>query len=328
MEQQMEQQMEAALRDRISAQQMKTVYHSDICTVREYKDESCALIQASYAVFPGITLIYKDYRGAGVTRSVISPGPNILSIEHCMEGRVEFRMNEECFFLTAGDVVLRRTDGASRNIHFPAEVHRGININIDLNQVPHCLNCILSDVDVEPRRLLQKFGLEDRAFHYLRKNKHLSHIFEEFYAIPEPVRRGYLKVKVLEVLLFLTGMELPEYDDPKRKLSQAQVRIAKDAHAYLAEHMNEHITIAELARQFRVSQTQLKDSFRLVYGTSVQGFISQLKMKTAATLLHSTDRKIADIAAEFGYANASKFSTAFQRVMGKTPAQYRMENGS
>lgn len=313
-------------RNTVSAEQMNTVYQSEICTVKEYRDEFGALIRAQYAVFPGITLLYKDYRLGGCTCQVVSPAPNILSIEHCMEGRVEFRMNEECFFLTAGDVVLRRTDGASRNIHFPAEVHRGININIDLNQVPRCLNCILSDVDVEPRRLLQKFDLEDRSFHYLRKNKHLAHIFEEFYAIPEPVRKGYLKVKVLEVLLFLTGMELPEYDNPRRKLSKTQIQIARDAHTYLAAHMNEHITIAALAQQFRISQTQLKDSFRLVYGTSVQGFICELKMKAAAEILTRTDRKIADIAAEFGYANASKFSTAFQRVMGKTPAQFRLDN--
>ena len=309
----------------IFADQMNPVYQSDICTVKEYKNEFGTLIRAQHTVFPGISLLYKDYRLGGCTCRVVSPAPNILSIEHCMEGRVEFRMNEECFFLTAGDVVLRRTDGASRNIHFPAEVHRGININIDLDQVPRCLNCILSDVDVEPRRLLQKFGLEDRSFHYLRKNKQLSHIFEEFYAIPEPVRKGYLKVKVLEVLLFLTGMELPEYDNPRRKLSKAQIQIARDAHAWLAAHMNEHITIAALAQQFGISQTQLKDSFRLVYGTSVQGFICELKMKAAAGILTQTDRKIADIAAEFGYANASKFSTAFQRIMGMTPAQYRTE---
>ena len=313
------------LHNTISAEQMNTVYQSEICTVKEYADELGILIRAEHTVFPGITLTYKDYHRS-CTYSVVSPAPNILTIEHCQEGRVEFRMNDESFFLTAGDVVLRRTDGASRNIRFPAQVHRGININIDLNQVPRCLNCILSDVDVEPRRLLEKFGLEDRAFHYLRKNKQLSHIFEEFYAIPEPVRKGYLKVKVLEVLLFLTGMELPEYDNPKRKLSKAQIQIARDAHAWLAAHMNEHITIGALARQFGISQTQLKESFRLVYGTSVQGFICELKMKAAADLLIQTDRKIADIAAEFGYANASKFSTAFQRVMGKTPAQYRQES--
>lgn len=321
----MEYQNSSAKHSLITMDQMTEVYRSETCPVREYADEYGTLTRAQHIVFPGITLTYKDYHRKSAY-NVVSPTPNILTIEHCQQGRVELRMGHESFFLTAGDVVLRRTDGAARNIHFPAEVHRGIHINIDLDQVPRCLNCILSDVDVEPGKLLQKFGLEDKGFHYLRKNRKLSHIFEEFYDIPEPVRKGYLKVKVLEVLLFLTGMELLEYDDPRRRFSASQIRVAGDAQAFLAAHMNEHITIAALARQFRVSQTQLKDSFRLVYGTSVQGFICELKMKAAADLLTRTDRKIADIAAQFGYANASKFSTAFQRVMGKTPAQFRQDN--
>lgn len=309
----------------ISPEQMEIVYQSNSCTVSRYEDELGSLVKARHTVFPGITLLYKDFHRGSSTIRIGSPGSNILVIEHCLEGRVEFQLNDESFYLTAGDVVLRRTDGAKRCIHFPAEVYRGINIHIDLEKTPQCLACILTDVDVEPATLLKKFGLEDNTFHFLRKNEHLAHIFKEFYSIPESVKKGYLKVKILEILLFLTGMELPEYDIPKRRLSKTQVRIAKDAHAYLAEHRNKHMTIAELAKHFGTSQSQLKDSFRLVYGTTVQNFICEQKMHSAAVLLRETDRKIADIAAEFGYANASKFSTAFQRVLGKTPAQYRIE---
>lgn len=307
-------------------EQMETTYQSNACTVRQYEDDQGTLVRAEHTVFTGITLYYKEYCRAGSTLILQSPGPNILVVEHCLEGQVEFQMDEENYYLTAGDVLLRRTNAAHRQIHFPARTYRGINIHIDMEKTPRCLACILSDVDVEPGKLVRKFGLYENTFHFLRKNEHLSHIFREFYSIPETVKQGYLKVKVLEVLLFLTGMELPECDSPKRKLSKHQVQVAQNAHRYLAAHMNEHITIVELARQFRVSQTQLKDSFRLVYGTSVQGFICQQKMRAAAEILKRTDRKIADIAAEFGYANASKFSTAFQRVMGKPPAQYRLEN--
>lgn len=309
----------------IHPEQMEIIYQSEACTVSRYEDAQGALVKAHHRIFPGITLLYKDFHRGSSTIRIGSPGPNILVIEHCLEGRVEFQMNDESFYLTAGDVVLRRTDGAKRSIHFPSEAYRGINIHIDLEKTPRCLACILSDVDVEPATLLKKFGLEDNSFHFLRKNEHLAHIFKEFYSIPESVKKGYLKVKILEILLFLTGMELPEYDIPKRRLSKTQFRIAKDAHAYLAEHRNKHMTIGELARHFGISQTQLKDSFRLVYGTTVQSFICEQKMRAAAVLLRETDRKIADIAAEFGYANASKFSTAFQRVLGRTPAQYRIE---
>ena len=310
----------------ISIAQMGITYQSNTCTVMRYEDGQGTLVRAEHTVFPGITLNYKEYCRAGSTLILQSPGPGILVVEHCLEGQVEFQTEEGNYYLTAGDVLLRRTNAARRQIYFPARTYRGINIHIDMEKAPKCLACILSDVDVEPGKLVRKFGLHENTFHFLRKNEHLSHIFREFYSIPEAVKQGYLKVKVLEVLLFLTGMELPEYDSPKRKLSKHQVLVAQNAHRYLAAHMHEHITIGALAKQFQVSQTQLKDSFRLVYGTSVQGFICEQKMKAAAELLKRTDRKIADIAAEFGYANASKFSTAFQRVMGKPPAQYRLEN--
>lgn len=306
--------------------QMEVTYQSKTCLVSRYEDGRGILVRAEHTVFPGITLYYKEYCRTGSTLILPSPGPNILVVEHCLEGQVEFQMDEENYYLTAGDVLLRRTIAAQRQIHFPAGAYRGINIHIDMEKTPKCLACILSDVDVEPGKLVRKFGLHENTFHFLRKNDHLSHIFREFYSIPEAVKQGYLKVKVLEVLLFLTGMELPEYDSPKRKLSKHQVLVAQNAQRYLAAHMNEHITIGALAKQFQVSQTQLKDSFRLVYGTSVQGYVCEQKMKAAAEILKRTDRKIADIAAEFGYANASKFSTAFQRVMGKPPAQYRLEN--
>lgn len=310
----------------ISMEQLEITNRSDFCTDRRYEDDLGSLVRAEHTVFPGIILCYQEYCRSGSTLKLQSPEQNILVIEHCLEGQMEFQMGDAHYDLAAGDVLLRRTNGAQWQIHFPAKIYRGIHIHIDMDMTPNCLACILSDVDVEPDRLVRKFGLHENTFHFLRKNEHLSHIFREFYSIPEAVRQGYLKVKTLEVLLFLTGMELAKYNSPKRKLSKHQLQVAKAAHAFLDQHMNEHITIAELARQFQVSQTQLKDSFRLVYGTSVQGFICGQKMKAAARILKQTDRKIADIAAEFGYANASKFSTAFQRVMGKPPAQYRLEN--
>lgn len=47
------------------------------------------------------------------------------------------------------------------------------------------------------------------------------------------------------------------------------------------------------------------------------------KMHSAAQLLIHTEKSIAEIAEEFGYSNTSKFSAAFQAVMGDTPGDYR-----
>lgn len=123
-----------------------------------------------------------------------------------------------------------------------------------------------------------------------------------------------------------TWNSLPQNRAPqKSRMNHAQTVLANGVCQYLQEHLHGRITIEELAKQFGVSPTQLKTSFRGVYGTSVQTYHRELKIHAAAKLLRSTNRTVLDIASEFGYANGSKFAAAFQRVMGVTPNEYRMK---
>lgn len=39
-----------------------------------------------------------------------------------------------------------------------------------------------------------------------RSSASVEHIFSELYSVPEEIRKGYFKVKVLELLLFLSAL--------------------------------------------------------------------------------------------------------------------------
>lgn len=60
-----------------------------------------------------------------------------------------------------------------------------------------------------------------------------------------------------------------------------------------------------------------------VYGMPVVSFLRAQKMQCAAQVLIHTQRSIQDIAAEYGYENEGKFSTAFK---GDSPSVYRKEH--
>lgn len=92
---------------------------------------------------------------------------------------------------------------------------------------------------------------------------------------------------------------------------------------YLMDHMDRHITIRQLSEVFHVSQTQLKNSFKKVYGTSVYAYIRTEKMWAAARMLRETNETVLEIAGRYGYNNGSKFAKAFSDVMGMTPKEYR-----
>ena len=87
--------------------------------------------------------------------------------------------------------------------------------------------------------------------------------------------------------------------------------------------MDEHITISELSAALHASETQIKESFRAVYGESVYSFARTMKMHAAALALRESYATVLDIAGRFGYSNSSKFAKAFADVMGVSPSEYR-----
>jgi AraC-like DNA-binding protein len=82
-----------------------------------------------------------------------------------------------------------------------------------------------------------------------------------------------------------------------------------------------------MSDRFHVSQTHLQNAFKGVYGIPVSSYIRILKMQSAALRLIHTDIAVLEIAAEFGYSNAGKFASAFHRIMGETPGEYRKMHG-
>ena len=131
-----------------------------------------------------------------------------------------------------------------------------------------------------------------------------------------------MKIKILELFLVLSGIDPGTREEPP-VLSGLQVRIAKEAAAYMAENLDRRITIGELAERFHVSQTHLKQAFKGVYGVPVYSYIRIQKMQRAALMLIHSERPILEIANECGYDNGSKFASAFREIMGETPTDYR-----
>ena len=153
-----------------------------------------------------------------------------------------------------------------------------------------------------------------------RSSASVEHIFSELYSVPEEIRKGYFKVKVLELLLFLSALPT---ERRRPAYSGAQVRLASAVSEYLLSATEERPTTAELSAKFHASATQILQSFQGVYGMSPAAFLRAQKMHAAAELLHSTDRTVLDIAGQFGYDNASKFARAFRSVIGVSPNAYR-----
>lgn len=272
-------------------------------------------------IFPGIEILYDDVHAQKCPVRQSSDG-NILEITHCCEGRIERAFREEFCYLSPGDLSIALDADLGGDAYFPLAHYRGIRIRINLDRAPRCLSCFLDDVEVSPQALARKFCSGSSCF-IARSNESIAHIFSELYNVPDSIRKGYFKVKILELLLFLSAMPVETAETRQHIVSRAQVALAKAVCTYLTAHMDSRIPLEQLSAHFHVSGTQIKTSFRLVYGVSLYAYMRRQKMESAALMLRDTERSVLEIAGCFGYDNGSKFSKAFKDILGVPPAAYR-----
>ncbi len=277
----------------------------------------------TYTVFQGIELTFYAIHSQSIT--VPASSSRTLEIIHCREGRMEFGSEQDPYYLSPGDIALAcQSSEHPQERMFPMRHYHGLSIHINMDIAPTCLSCFLDDVSVRPEAIAEKF-CSDSPYFVARSTPQIAHIFTELYEVPEQIRSGYFKVKILELMLFLSDM-LPAKEIQRAAVSRSQVEIAKKVSQYLSEHITQKITLDDLAQEFNASVSHIQNSFKLVYGASVAAFIRNQRMHEAALLLQTTDRTIADIAGEFGYDNASKFAKAFRDIMEMTPNEYRKAN--
>ena len=103
--------------------------------------ENNKLRMTAYTVFPGIELIYNDIHTDLPLQQ--HNRDNILAVNHCHEGRIEYQNGEESFFLAPGDLSVSRTSAELTIARFPTGHYHGITVQIDTARSPDCLSCIL-----------------------------------------------------------------------------------------------------------------------------------------------------------------------------------------
>ncbi|TVR48644.1 MAG: AraC family transcriptional regulator [Puniceicoccaceae bacterium] len=94
---------------------------------------------------------------------------------------------------------------------------------------------------------------------------------------------------------------------------------------YMRNHLGEPITRDEVARQAGISPGHFSRLLKERTGRSFTELLRQCRIDLACDLLRSTERSLAEIAAECGFCDQSYFTRVFQDVKGTTPKQFRSD---
>lgn len=102
--------------------------------------------------------------------------------------------------------------------------------------------------------------------------------------------------------------------------------LAKDIIKYLRENYRENVTGKMLSDIFKYHPYHISREIKKATGLSLKAYLIDLKIKTAASMLSSTDKSITQIALECGFSDAAYFTKIFKRYKNHTPKEYRLKN--
>jgi AraC-like DNA-binding protein len=119
----------------------------------------------------------------------------------------------------------------------------------------------------------------------------------------------------------MTGLQLVRPARMARPHLSAEARVLRSAKTLVARR--EAGTIADLAREAGLGQSQFFTLFRKVNGRSPRQFqIDNLIDEALDRLVNGSD-PVSEIAHALGYLNVSSFNRLFKRRFGITPTEFR-----
>lgn len=276
----------------------------------------------SFHVMPGIEVIYNDVQLLEPFHKTMKMNVDCIEITYCLKGHVEIKFkNQKYAYMSDGDVSLFNCQTDVISCDFSAKPFVGITVMVYLPDIIQSLNIMLGTNEFTANTFFQNVFASDSCIISNAKES-VEHIFKELFVLPDQYHNHLMKVKIIELLLYL----LSDSDYKQNKVTyftKTSVDKIKEARRILVERLDEWITVQTLSKMVGINSTDLEKGFKSIYGYPVFTYIKTYKMQKAKEMITDGNMSVMDVALSCGYANGGKFAKAFKKSFGMTPLQYR-----
>lgn len=138
-----------------------------------------------------------------------------------------------------------------------------------------------------------------------------------------PHRRLLMESKAMELMTHTLWRSQPiSLADQTGGLRVGDVERVNNAKKIMDMDFREDIKLLHLARKVGLPHTKLNLYFRQIYGTTVFGYLRELRMNEARFLLSKGDANVTEAAYAVGYSSLSHFAKVFKKYCGQAPGDF------
>lgn len=249
----------------------------------------------------------------------------MLEINFCAGGRFETHFSlRDHVLLKPGDMAISCCDGVhgmQSESYFPLGYYEGICLQIAPAAVGRWMERNAPAFSIDFSSLKQNL-LENRWYTVASAGPRCEHVFRELYESAPYMDLGFLRLKVIELLMLLN--RIPRENEADAYCSAKQAELIRHIRDHLLTDREEYESLAQLAAEHEISVSHLQKLFKQIYGVPIYHYIKEYRLEQAAVELVCGTKTVTQIAQSAGYDNASKFSECFKKRYGMTPSQYRL----
>jgi len=108
--------------------------------------------------------------------------------------------------------------------------------------------------------------------------------------------------------------------------TQTEPLSVKRARTYIAEHAEDDLSLARIAKAVNVSANYFSTLFKQATGLNFADYVARVRIEKTKNLLLNPNLRISEIAFEVGFQSLSQFNRSFRRIAGVSPKEYRNSN--
>ena len=228
---------------------------------------------------------------------------------YCKEGKGWIEVNKQKYTLTANDFIV-----------LPPDIPHSYGASQESPWSIYWMHFIGTKAEL----FAKKFYVPTKVNYTESSEEERFKLFEEMYST---LRNGFTidNLNYTNICLkhFLATFRFQNSHKSPKVVSEYSESIINRVIAYMNNHINQKVTIGEMAAFLGYSVSYFHRKFYKATGQSPINYFIQMKVNKACIELIKTDLKITQIASKLGFKDSYYFSRIFTQTMGISPKKFR-----